>query len=201
MRHRRHTHRFGRNPKERKAMLENLVTSLLSRQQITTTLEKAKETKKLADRVITLGKDDTLHARRQVFSYLQDHDLTSKLFKEVAPRFKDRNGGYTRILQLERRKGDGAQLALLELTEKEIKLKEPAKKKSKKEEKPKIHDHKHDHDHEHEHKPEKPKAKAQPEKEHLKPEPKKDQPKTGFLKNLGNLGKNFGKFFRNKGGG
>ena len=69
MRHNRRTHRFGRNPKERKAMLENLVTSLLSHQQITTTLAKAKETKKLADRVITLGKDDSLHARRQVFSY------------------------------------------------------------------------------------------------------------------------------------
>ena len=81
-------------------MLENMVLSLLSYQQITTTLQKAKEAKKLADRVITLGKKDSLHSRRQVFSFLQDHEVTSKLFKEVAPRFKDRNGGYTRILQL-----------------------------------------------------------------------------------------------------
>jgi len=182
MRHRRQTKRFNRNPKERKAMLENLVASLLTHQQITTTLEKAKEARKLADKMITLGKDDSLHSRRQAFSYLQDHVLTSKLFKEVAPRFKSRKGGYTRILQLERRKGDGAQLALLELTEKEIKLKE-IKPKSKKE-------HKHDgHDHEHKHEtkgdaPAKPKAK--PEKA---PEPKKG----GFFGNVS-------KFFRNKGG-
>ena len=113
MRHNRQTHRLGRNPKERRAMLENLVSSLLHYQQITTTLQKAKATQRLADRVITLGKRDSLAARRQAFSFLQDHTLTSKLFKEVAPRFKSRNGGYTRILQLSRRKGDGAQLALL----------------------------------------------------------------------------------------
>lgn len=181
MRHRRQTKRFNRNPKERKAMLENLVSSLLIHQQITTTLEKAKEARKLAERVITLGKDDTLHARRQVFSYLQDHTLTSKLFKEVAPRFKSRKGGYTRILQLERRKGDGAQLALLELTEKEIKLKE-TKTKPKKE-----HKHEgHDHEHKHEPKAETPKA--------SKPKPN-EQPKKkgGFFGNIS-------KFFRNKGG-
>ena len=180
MRHRRQTKRFNRNPKERRAMLENLVTSLLAHQQITTTLEKAKEARKLADHVITLGKNDSLHSRRQVFSYLQDHALTSKLFKEVAPRFKSRKGGYTRILQLDRRKGDGAQLALLELTEKEIKLKE-TKTKAKKQDK-------HDHEgHEHKHESSKPdvpgKAKAKA------PEPKKG----GFLGNIS-------KFFRNKGG-
>ena len=180
MRHRRQTKRFNRNPKERRAMLENLVTSLLAHQQITTTLEKAKEARKLAEHVITLGKNDSLHSRRQVFSYLQDHALTSKLFKEVAPRFKSRNGGYTRILQLDRRKGDGAQLALLELTEKEVKLKE-TKAKAKKQDK-------HDHEgHEHKHESSKPdvpgKAKAKA------PEPKKG----GFLGNIS-------KFFRNKGG-
>ena len=90
MRHNRQTHRFGRNPKERRAMLENLVSSLIHHQQITTTLQKAKAAQRLADRVITLGKNDSLSSRRQVFSYLQDHDLTSKLFKDVAPRFKSR---------------------------------------------------------------------------------------------------------------
>ncbi len=188
MRHRRQTKRFNRNPKERKAMLENLVASLLSHQQITTTLEKAKEARKLADRMITLGKDDTLHARRQAFSYLQDHALTSKLFKEVAPRFKSRKGGYTRILQLQRRKGDGAQLALLELTEKEIKLKE-TKPKSKKESATKESADRHKHEHEtgkpEAGMPKAPKTKA-PEKG---PEPKKG----GFFKNVS-------KFFRNKGG-
>ena len=184
MRHRRQTKRFNRNPKERKAMLENLVASLLTHQQITTTLEKAKEARKLAERMITLGKDDSLHSRRQAFSYLQDHVLTSKLFKEVAPRFKDRKGGYTRILQLQRRKGDGAQLALLELTEKEIKLKE-AKPKTKKEHK---HEEGHEHKHEHKHEPkaETPKA-AKPKQAE---QPKK---KGGFFGNIS-------KFFRNKGG-
>ena len=191
MRHNRRTKRFGRSPGERRAMLENIVSSLLSRQEITTTLQKAKEAKKLADRVITLGKKDTLHARRQVFGYLQDHALTSRIFKEVAPRFKDRKGGYTRILQLQRRKGDGAQLALLELTEKEIKTVKP-KAKPEKESK-----HKHAHEEaKHEHK-EQPKPKPSVEKEaHGKPpETKKPQtPKGGFFKNLS-------RFFKNKGGG
>ena len=190
MRHNRQTHRLGRNPKKRNAMLEHMVSSLLSHQQIKTTLQKAKAAQRLADKVITLGKDGTLSAKRQVFAYLQDHTLTSKVFKEVAPRFKDRKGGYTRILQLHRRKGDGAQLALLELTEKEIKVKE-VKAKGKKDAK---HSHA-GHDHEKHGKEEKPKAvKPQVEKEHQKhPEAKKDQPKTGFFRNLS-------KFFRNKGG-
>lgn len=173
-------------------MLENMVSSLLSYQQITTTLQKAKEAKKLADRVITLGKTDSLHARRQVFSFLQDHDLTSKLFKEVAPRFKNRAGGYTRILQLARRKGDGAQLALLELTEKEIKIKTTKTKKEKDSATKTSADrhkheagHEHKHEHKHETKPDLPKAKSHDKA----PEPKKG----GFFRNMS-------KFFRNKGG-
>jgi large subunit ribosomal protein L17 len=187
MRHNRQTHRFGRNPKERKAMLENMVSSLIHHQQITTTLKKAKAAQRLADRVITLGKKDSLAARRQVFSYLQDHVLTSKLFKEVAPRFKTRKGGYTRILHLQRRKGDGAELALLELTEKEIKVKE-AKPKAKKE--PKEDKQKHAPEaHEHKHGPSETKAEAPKSKA----EKKQDQPKPGFFRNVS-------KFFRNKGG-
>ena len=186
MRHNRQTHRFGRNPKERKAMLENMVSSLIYHQQITTTLQKAKQAQRLADRVITLGKNDTLNSRRQVFSYLQDHALTFKLFKEVAPRFKSRKGGYTRILQLDRRRGDGAQLALLELTEKEIKLKE-TKSKAKKESATKTSADRHKHDHEHESaKPDAPgKVKTKPSEQ-----PRK---KGGFFGNIS-------KFFRNKGG-
>lgn len=190
MRHNRRAKRFGRSLGERRAMLENMVSSLISHQQITTTLEKAKEAKRLADRVIHLGKTDSLHARRMVFSYLQDHELTARLFKEVSPRFKSRSGGYTRILQLSRRKGDGAQLALLELTEKEIKVKTPLKKK-KKQADAQGHDHdKHEHGHEHGHEHEK-----GHEKGHAKTEPgkPKQQPKTGFLKNIGKL-------FRKQGG-
>ncbi len=186
MRHNRRSKRFGRSLAERRAMLENMVTSLITHQQITTTLEKAKEAKRLADRVIHLGKTDSLTARRQVFSYLQDHQLTSKLFKEVSPRFKSRKGGYTRILQLSRRKGDGAQLALLELTEKEIIVPKTPAKKKKKDTSSETHDHskhEHAHDHEHGHEKAKPDASA-----------KGKAPKSGFLKNIG-------KFFRKQGGG
>ncbi len=170
-------------------MLENLVTSLLHHQQITTTLQKAKATQRLADRMITLGKKDSLASRRLAFSCLQDHALISRLFREVAPRFKDRKGGYTRILHLQRRKGDGAELALLELTEKEIKIKEVKTKKQPKEEK-----HKHlpgSPEHEaHEHKAETSETKH----ETSKSKPKETKPtKTGFFRNVS-------KFFRNKGG-
>ncbi len=192
MRHNRRSKRFGRSLGERRAMLENMVTSLIIHQQITTTLPKAKEAKRLADKVIHLGKTDSLAARRQVFSYLQDHTLTSKLFKEVSPRFKSRAGGYTRILQLSRRKGDGAQLALLELTEKEIKVvKAPAKKKKKESTAEETHDHsqhEHTHDHSHDHEG---KAKAKPDV--VAPSKAKGGQKQGFLKNIGKL-------FRKQGG-
>ena len=177
-------------------MLENLVSSLIYHQQITTTLQKAKQTQRLADRVISLSKKDSLASRRQVFSYLQDHQLTSKLFSEVAPRFKSRSGGYTRILHLQRRKGDGAELALLELTEKEIQLKE-AKTKGKKEPKADkgsaIKASADRHDHPHETKAEQAKPKAAEKDAHLKADQKKDKSKAGFFKNIS-------KFFRNKGG-
>jgi large subunit ribosomal protein L17 len=187
VRHNRQTKRFGRTFSERKALLESLVTSLLKYQQIKTTVQKAKAAKRLADRVIHLGKQDSLAARRQVFSYLQDNALTSKLFKEVSPRFKDRKGGYTRILHLGRRKGDGAELALLELTEKEIKLR-PTKKSKKA-----SLEHK-GHAHEHAEEPHKPQAHPQEKETHAAhPKEKPEKPKTGFFRNLG-------KFFRNKGG-
>ena len=180
MRHNRRTKRLGRNHSERRALLENLVTSLLKHQQIRTTLTKAKEAQRLAEHVITLGKSGSVAARRQVFSYLQDRDLTSKLFKEVAPRFQTRKGGYTRILRIQRRKGDGAEIALLELVEKEIKVKEaPKKGKKAKEEKQE---------------PRHEKAHEAPRMEQPKPEAKPQKPKGGFFKNLG-------RFFRNKGGG
>ena len=193
MRHNRLTHRFARSYGERQAMFENMVTSLLVHQQITTTVQKAKEAKKLADKVISLGKRDDLHSRRKVFAYLQDHALTSKIFTEISPRFKSRSGGYTRILRLGRRKGDGAELALLELTEKEIRVKAPLKKKKKAVEAD-THDHKHeghDHDHDHDHE-------VKGHGDNVKDAPKhtdktKGQPKTGFLKNIGKL-------FRKQGG-
>ncbi len=182
MRHNRRTKRLGRSSEERQAMLENLVTSLIKHQQIKTTLPKAKEARRLAERVITLGKDNTLHAKRLVFSYLQDHALTSKVFNEVAPRFKDRKGGYTRILRLSRRKGDGVELALLELTEKEIKVSESKSKAGKKgEEKPKTP------------MTTKPISESPAAPKHPHGEKKQEKQQRGFFKNIA-------KFFRNKGG-
>ncbi len=190
MRHNRQTHKLGRTRTERKALLESLVMSLLKHQAIKTTVQKAKAAQRLADHMITLGKDDTLASRRQAFSYLQDHQLTSKLFKEMAPRFKDRKGGYTRILRLGRRKGDGAELALLELTEKEIIVK-AAPKKSKKDLKGDHDTHAHDHKHEGAEDAHPPKTKAEAPK---RPDNKGDKNQgKGFLGNIG-------KFFRNKGG-
>jgi large subunit ribosomal protein L17 len=193
MRHNRQTHRLGRTHTERKALLEGLVTNLLKAQAIKTTVQKAKAAQRLADKVISLGKKDSLAARRQVFSYLQDRTLTTKLFKDVAPRFKDRQGGYTRILRLGRRKGDGADLALLELTEKEIIVKAAPKSKAKKEEKTHDHTtHEHGHEHAHEHHGHEADESSTPKKRVEAPKPDKTQGK-GFLKNIG-------KFFRNKGG-
>lgn len=120
MRHRRRTQRLSRNEAERAALLLNLVRGLFTHQKIETTIAKAKEAKKLADRLVTFGKEDNLNHRRFVFAILHDRDVVTKLFKEIAPLFKNRNGGYTRIIRSGVRKGDGAQLAILELTEKKI---------------------------------------------------------------------------------
>ncbi|MFH0771268.1 MAG: 50S ribosomal protein L17 [Candidatus Omnitrophota bacterium] len=118
MRHRKRTKRFGRNKPERESMLRNLVRGLFISQRIETTTVKAKEARRLAEKLITLGKRDDLHSRRQVYSALNDEDLTTKLFNEIAPLFKKRAGGYTRIMHSRTRKGDNAKLAVLELTEK-----------------------------------------------------------------------------------
>jgi large subunit ribosomal protein L17 len=93
------------------------VTSLLDQGKITTTETRAKEIKRLTDKMITLGKRGDLHARRQAFSYLTSEDVVSKLFNDIAPRYSERQGGYTRIIKVGTRKGDGAPMAILELVE------------------------------------------------------------------------------------
>lgn len=120
MRHGRRTQRLSRSAPERNALLRNLLRGLFTYQKIETTIAKAKEVRKLADKLITLGKKDGLHSRRLVFAILHDRDLTTKLFKEIAPLFKNRNGGYTRVIHSGARKGDGAQLGIVELTEKKL---------------------------------------------------------------------------------
>ncbi len=128
MRHLNSGSKLGRNPAHRRATLRNLVTNLIERERITTTLTRAKAARPLVEQMITLGKRDTLHARRQAAAYLMTAAATKKLFNDLAPRFAERAGGYTRIVQAGWRIGDGAQLAILELIGSELKKKEKKEK-------------------------------------------------------------------------
>lgn len=109
------TRKLGRASDHRDAMLRNLVTSLLEHGKIETTVEKAKETRCMAEKMITLGKTNTLHSRRQALAYITKEDVVTKVFAEIAPKYADRNGGYTRILKLGPRRGDSAEMAIIEL--------------------------------------------------------------------------------------
>ena len=107
--------KLGRTSAHRKAMLRNLLTDLLREGRITTTDTRAKEARRQAEKMITLAKRGDLHARRQVLAYVYDESVVTKLFDEIAPKYEDRQGGYTRILKLGPRKGDNAELVFLEL--------------------------------------------------------------------------------------
>jgi large subunit ribosomal protein L17 len=117
MRHRNAGRKLGRTSAHRWAMLRNLVTSLLEHEQIETTDAKAKEVRRVADRMITLGKRGSLHARRRALRVVRSREVTAKLFDELAPRFRERPGGYTRVLKVRRRIGDAAPLSLVELVD------------------------------------------------------------------------------------
>ncbi len=107
--------KLGRTSDHRKAMLRNLVTDLLREERICTTKFRAKEAGREAEKMITLAKRGDLHARRQVAAYIYDEDVVTKLFEDIAPRYEERNGGYTRILKLGPRRGDAAEEVFLEL--------------------------------------------------------------------------------------
>ena len=111
------TRKLGRASDHRDAMLKNLVTSLLENGKIETTVEKAKETRCMAEKMITLGKKNTLHTRRQALKFITKEDVVAKLFNEISPKYAERNGGYTRILKTAPRKGDAAEMAILELVD------------------------------------------------------------------------------------
>jgi large subunit ribosomal protein L17 len=117
MRHRLEGRKFGRETDARRLMMRNLVKSMIEHGQIHTTLAKAKEMRRFVERVVTYGKNDTVHSRRLAYSVLGDRDLVKKLFDEIAPTFANRNGGYTRVLKLGKRLGDAADMVLLELVE------------------------------------------------------------------------------------
>jgi len=115
MRHLKSGRQLSRNSAHRWALMRNMITALLREEKIRTTDPKAKELRRWADRVITLGKRGSLHARRQALGIVQDKAVVQKLFDTIAPRFKDRPGGYTRIIKLGIRRGDAAQMSLIEL--------------------------------------------------------------------------------------
>src|SRR5690606_30621583 len=117
MRHGKKVNHLSRTDSHRRAMLANMASSLILHKRITTTLAKAKALRIYVEPLITKSKSDTTHSRRIVFSYLQNKDVVSMLFREVAPKVADRPGGYTRILKMENRLGDNASMALIELVD------------------------------------------------------------------------------------
>ncbi len=112
-----HQRKLGRPTDQRRAMLRSLTTSLLENGKIQTTTTRAKEVQKIADKMVTLGKTNTLHTKRQALSFITKREVVSKLFDEIAPKYAERNGGYTRVIKIGPRRGDAAEMALLELVD------------------------------------------------------------------------------------
>ncbi len=117
MRHRKKTAKLGRTAPHRRAMLSNMMASLFINERITTTQARAKELKRTAERMLTCAKKGDLHARRQVLRVIADKQVVAKLFDELGPRYKSRNGGYTRLIKLGPRRGDGAFMSIVELVD------------------------------------------------------------------------------------
>src|SRR5436853_2332995 len=135
MRHQKKTIKLGRTAEHRKALLANQVCSLIQHQRIKTTLAKAKAVRPLAERMVTLGKKASIHARRTALATLRQKNAVKKLFEDVAPRSAERNGGYTRIVKLGRRKSDSAQMAFIEWVDMaEVIEEKPKEKKAKRKE-------------------------------------------------------------------
>ena len=132
MRHNKAGRRLGRTTSHRIAMFRNMVTSFLDHEKITTTDAKAKELRSIAEKMVTLGKRGDLHAMRQAASFIRDKKVVTKLFTTIAPRYKDRAGGYTRIIKLGIRPGDTAPVSIIELVEEQLEKKTPVKTPAKK---------------------------------------------------------------------
>jgi large subunit ribosomal protein L17 len=142
MRHLRSGSKLGKQPAHRRAVLRNLVTNLIEKERIHTTILRAKAARPIAEKMVTLGKRDSLHARRQAAAFLMTPGATKKLFTDLAPRFAERPGGYTRIIRTGWRIGDGAELAILEFIGSELKKKDKKPRKSAKEDAPEEKDEK-----------------------------------------------------------
>ncbi|MEM6454011.1 MAG: 50S ribosomal protein L17 [Acidobacteriota bacterium] len=117
MRHNHHGRKLGRTTSHRRAMFRNQLASLIEHERITTTLHKAKELRPLIEKMVTRGRDNTVHSRRLVGRMIADRSVIKKLFDEISPRFADRPGGYTRIMKLGPRHGDGAEMAIIEFVD------------------------------------------------------------------------------------
>lgn len=135
MRHLNQGRKLNRTGAHRKALFRNLVLALIKHERIRTTDAKAKELRRYADRMVTLGKRGDLASRRRAFAFIQSHDAVKRLFDEIAPRFKERPGGYTRVIKFGFRRGDAASLSIIEFTgtEAETKARKPRKKAQRKE--------------------------------------------------------------------
>ena len=130
MRHRKGGFKLGRNTSHRRALLRNLVTSIILNDRVQTTVTKCKASRPLVEKMVTLGKNGSVHARRQALAYLMTPESVDRLFKTVAPRYAERNGGYTRIVRIGQRQGDAAEVAYIELLGAEQELSEKAKKRA-----------------------------------------------------------------------
>src|SRR5690349_19124315 len=117
MRHLNSGRKLNRTSSHRKALFKNMVLALIRHERIKTTDPKAKELRRIADWMVTLGKQGDLAARRRAFAFMQSHDAVKKLFDEIAPRFKERNGGYTRVIKFGNRRGDAAMLSVIEFSD------------------------------------------------------------------------------------
>lgn len=117
MRHRRNVQHFSRNPDARRALLRGLVNNLVEHERIKSTVTKVKELRRHVEKAVTLGKKNTLHAQRLLLARYPNEDVVNKIMKDLAPRFKDRNGGYTRIIKLGRRVGDSSEMAYIEFVD------------------------------------------------------------------------------------
>lgn len=131
MRHAKAFRKFGRSSSHRRALFKNLASSLIRHERLLTTAAKAKDLRRVSEKLITLAKEDTLHRRRQALAYLPEQEAVHKLFTELGPKFKTRPGGYTRILKTVKRVGDAAEMAIIELVQEPYTAGKSDKKKSK----------------------------------------------------------------------
>ncbi|MGI4831485.1 MAG: 50S ribosomal protein L17 [Janthinobacterium lividum] len=130
MRHRKGGFKLGRNTSHRRALLRNLVTSVILNDRIQTTITKCKASRPIVEKMVTLGKNGSVHARRQALAYLMTPESVDRLFATVAPRYAERNGGYTRIVRIGKRQGDSAEMAYIELLGAEQELNAKAQKRA-----------------------------------------------------------------------